>query len=489
MTSSSGEFQYDLICLGAGSGGVRASRFASQLYDAKVAVVELPFGFVSSDTVGGAGGTCVIRGCVPKKLLVYGSQFAEEFRDASGFGWSGVEGASHSWEAMIGEKDKEIKRLNSVYGNILKSAGVTQLEGRGTVVGPNTVQIVCTDGTTQTLSAKNILVAVGGYPTRLPIEGAELCITSDEALALLSLPDGPVAIIGAGYIAMEFAGIFNGMGKETHLVLRGDAVLRGFDAECQTQVQENLAGRGIKLHTGATPVRVTRDGAYGLTLVYAPKDSGPEVSMEVGTVMMATGRKPRTADLGLQSLGVDMETDGTIKVDEYSRTNVPGVWAVGDATSRVNLTPVALMEGMAFAKSCFGGELTTPNYDGIPSAVFCQPPLASVGYSEEAAVAKLAGNLDVYVSKFRPMRNTLSGRDEKSLMKMIVHAESGRVVGIHMVGPDAPEIMQGMAIALKAGATKQVFDATVGIHPSAAEEFVTMRSKTRTVCGTGTAKL
>ncbi|GAX74568.1 hypothetical protein CEUSTIGMA_g2017.t1 [Chlamydomonas eustigma] len=482
------QFDYDLITLGAGSGGVRASRFSAQLYGAKVAVVELPFGFISSDDIGGAGGTCVIRGCVPKKLLVYSSQFSDEFSDAKGFGWA-INKGTHSWAELIGNKGKEIQRLNGVYNNILKGAGVTSIEGRGFIVDPHTIEIRLVDGTSQKLRAKNILVAVGGYPSKLQIEGADLAITSDEALALESLPVGPVAVLGAGYIACEFAGIFNGVGSEVNLMFRGDQVLRGFDNECRGQVQENLGKRGVKLHPHSTPVRISRGGAFGYILHYLTQGDAVVKQLECGLVMMATGRKPRTYALGLDKVGVELDSEGAIKVDEYSRTNVPSIWAIGDVTNRINLTPVALMEGMAFAKTCFTGELTKPDYDFVPSAVFSQPPLASVGYSEEEAMAQLGGDLDVYVSKFKPMKYTISGRDEKTLMKLIVHAETDRVVGCHMVGPDAPEIMQGIAIALKAGATKKTFDSTIGIHPSAAEEFVTMRSKSRTVKGVGSAKL
>lgn len=482
----SASYDYDLVTLGAGSGGVRASRFAAQNYGAKVAIVEMPFGFISSDEVGGAGGTCVIRGCVPKKLLVYSSHFAEEFADSRGFGWNHP-GANHNWSDMISNKGKEIQRLNSVYNNILKSAGVTYIEGRGALLDPHTVEVHAPDGSTKRLTAKNILIAVGGYAYKLTIEGAELAITSDEALAMESLPQGPVAVLGAGYIACEFAGIFNGMGSKVHMLFRGDKVLRSFDNECRDQVQENMAKRGIQIHAGCTPLRITRNGNHGLVLHY--REGNTEHQLECGLVMMATGRKPRTHNLGLGALGVEMQEDGTIKVDEYSRTNVPSIWAIGDVTNRVNLTPVALMEGMAFAKSCFGGELTKPDYDFIPCAVFSQPPLATVGYSEEEAIAELGGTIDVYVSKFKPLKYTLSGRDEKTIMKMIVHADTDRVIGCHMVGPDSPEIMQGLAVALKAGATKKMFDSTIGIHPSAAEEFVTMRSKTRSVKGTGSAKL
>mmetsp|Transcript_14348 Transcript_14348/g.25057 ORF Transcript_14348/g.25057 Transcript_14348/m.25057 type:complete len:493 (+) Transcript_14348:3-1481(+) len=485
-----GDTIYDLVTLGAGSGGVRASRFAATLYGAKVACVELPFGFVSSGDIGGAGGTCVIRGCVPKKLLVYGSHVAEELRDAAGFGWD-VGTSKHDWATLVANKDKEIKRLNSVYNGIMKSAGVDYLEGRGAIIDANTVEITYANGVKQRLRTRNILIATGGVATGLDIPGAEHCINSDEALSLPALPNGPIAVLGAGYIACEFAGIFTGLEGKVHLMYRADLPLRGFDNECRGQITENLGKRGVQLHPGCNPTRVEKLADGSSTLYYKEGKEGLEKSMSVGLVMMATGRKPRIEGLGLEAVGVRTTSDGAVEVDEFSRTNVPGIWAIGDVTNRVTLTPVALMEGMAFAKSCFGGssEMTKPDYEYVASAVFTQPPMATVGYSEEEAIAKLAGDLDVYVSKFRPMKYTMSGRDEKTLMKMIVHAGSDRVVGVHMVGPDGPEIMQGIAVALKAGATKAIFDSTIGIHPSAAEEFVTMRSRTRRVAGQGTLQL
>lgn len=487
------DYEYDLVTIGAGSGGVRASRFAATLYKAKVACVELPFGLVSSQTVGGAGGTCVIRGCVPKKLLVYGAAFAEEFADARGFGWSvavpgaGGDGApGHDWSALVKLKNKEIQRLNTTYGNILKNAGVEAVEGRGVLLDPHTVEVTASDGSKRQLKAKHVLIATGGTPTKIPIEGAEHAITSDEALALEALPAAPIVVLGAGYIATEFAGIFRGVqhAQPVHLMFRGDKVLRGFDEECRDQVQENLTRRGVTLHPGCKPTKIVKHGEGRYTLHYTDR-GGAEASLDCGLVMMATGRKPNVEGLGLEAAGVTLDDGGAVKVDDYSRTSVAGVWAVGDVTNRINLTPVALMEGMAFARSAFGGELTKPDYRHVASAVFCQPPLATVGYTEDQAVKEFSGNIDVYVSRFRPMKYTISGREEKTLMKLIVHAETDLVLGCHMVGPDSPEIMQGLAVALKCGATKAQFDATVGIHPTAAEEFVTMRSVTRRVPATG----
>jgi len=485
----SDSFDYDLVTLGAGSGGVRASRFATTLYNAKVACVEMPFGLVSSDKIGGAGGTCVIRGCVPKKLLVYGSEFADSFQDAKGFAWN-YDNLTHDWATLVKSKGNEIERLNGIYKNILKNSKVDHVEGKGSIVDANTVEIELADGSKRQLRTKNILIATGGVATRLSIPGADLAITSDEALSLESLPEGPIAILGAGYIATEFAGIFRGLHKDpVHLFFRGDKVLRGFDEECRGHIQDNLISRGINVSPLSVPTSIERrvDGK-GLTLHYSV--NGEAKSLDCGLVMMATGRSPRSLEIGLEKVGValDPKTDA-IQVDSYSRTNVSGIWAVGDVTNRVNLTPVALMEGGAFAKSCFGGELTQPDYQFIPSAVFTQPPLATVGFTEEQAVKEFAGPIDVYVSKFRPMKYTISGRKEQTLMKLIVHADSDRVIGCHMVGADAPEIVQGLAIALKCGATKAQFDSTIGIHPSAAEEFVTMRSRTRQLMGSGSSKL
>jgi len=483
------QYDYDLVTIGAGSGGVRASRFSAQYYGAKVAVVELPFGFVPSDTVGGAGGTCVIRGCVPKKLLVYGAMFNDEFEDAVGFGWLASK-PEHDWKTLIANKTKEVERLNSIYGNLLKNAGVAYYEGKGVLTDAHTVEVHQMDGTIKKLTAKNILVATGGAATKLPIEGAEHCITSDEALALENLDNKSILIVGSGYIAVEFAGIFKGLGVDVHLMFRADKVLRGFDEECRGQVQENLGKKGITCHPGKLPTKVTpKDGGGYVVDWKASGEDGGEGQLEVGLVMMATGREPKSKGIGLEALGVQLDKKGAIQVDDVSHSSVPSIWAIGDVTNRINLTPVALMEGMALAKTLFGKEDTKPDYQFVPSAVFCQPPLASVGFSEEAAIDQLSGPIDVYVSKFRPMKYTISGRDERTLMKLLVHAESDRVVGCHMVGPDAAEIMQGLAIAIKCGATKAQFDTTVGIHPSAAEEFVTMRTRSRRVEGKGTAKL
>lgn len=473
------EYDYDLVTIGAGSGGTRASRFSAQHYGAKVAVVELPFGFVSDDRTGGAGGTCVIRGCVPKKLLVYGSAFSEEFRDAVGFGWEDGQHAFH-WETLIQKKSKEIERLNRVYIKLLQDAGVTVIEGRGKLIDAHTIEVELSAGGTRRLTAKTILLAQGGKPVRADIPGKEHAITSDDALVLDHLPSKPILCVGAGYISVEFSGIFNGMGAETHLMYRQPLPLRGFDMECRKHVAENMKGRGIKLYPGTAPTRIDKneDGSY--TVQYQTSD-GQKGSMEVGLVFFGTGRAPNTRGIGLEDVGLELTERGAIRVDEYSRTNVPNIYAIGDVTDRLALTPVAIMEGMAFAATVFGNRPTKPIHDKVASAVFIRPPLATCGLTEEQAVERLATDVDIYVSRFKPMKNTLSGRDERTLMKLIVRSDTDEVVGAHMVGDDAAEIMQGIAIAMKCNAKKADFDATVGIHPTAAEEFVTMRTLARRV--------
>lgn len=477
-------YDYDLVTIGAGSGGVRASRLAASQYGAKVAIVELPFGLVSSDSTGGAGGTCVIRGCVPKKLLVYASEYMEAFQDAGGFGWT-PPNSSHAMVSLLERKAKEIERLNSVYVNLLKNSGVEYLEGKGVVLDPHTVEVRMMDGSVMRLRAKNILIATGGHAVKIDIPGAEYAITSDEALVLENVVKEDIVVIGGGYIGVEFSGIFNGLGARVHLMLRGECPLRAFDHECRTVVLENLKKRGVQMHTGCTPSRIEKL-ANGKLLLYCNTPTGEIKQMEVSQVMFATGRKPNSKNIGLEQAGVVLdERTGAVVVDDYSQTTVSSIWAIGDVTNRLNLTPVALMEGKALAKTIFGGTPTRPDYENVPSAVFCQPPMGSVGLSEEKAVQTLSGDIDVYVSRFRPMKNTLSGRDEKTLMKMLVHVPTDRVVGCHMVGGDAGEIIQGLGIALKCKATKAQFDSCVGVHPTAAEEWVTMSTPARRVQGKG----
>ncbi|CAL5220151.1 g2113 [Coccomyxa viridis] len=476
-------YDYDLVTIGAGSGGTRASRISAQHYGAKVACVELPFGFLSSDEIGGAGGTCVIRGCVPKKILVYGSAFAEEFRDANGFGWGVNQHPPHDLKNLIKKKSAEVERLNGVYNKLLKTAGVDLIEGRGKLLDAHTVEVTTPAGEKRILKTKYILLAVGGKPVKAPIPGSEHAITSDDALVLDDIPGSTIVIVGAGYISVEFSSIYKGLGAEVHLMYRKPLPLTGFDEECREQVADGLKGRGVHLYPDTTPTRIEKE-ADGTFKVYY-KNSDGESSVKAGIVMFGTGRSPNTKNIGLEEVGVKKDQKDGIEVDEHSRTSVPNIYAIGDVTNRVALTPVAIMEGMAFAKTVFGKDSTPPDYRKVPSACFVQPPLAYVGFTEEEAIEKVSGNIDVYVSKFKPMKNTISGRDERTFMKLLVHSDTDQVLGAHMVGPDAPEVMQGIAIALKAGAKKAHFDSTVGIHPTAAEEWVSMRTRARRVQGQG----
>jgi len=479
--AAQGEYDYDLFTIGGGSGGVRGSRWAASQFGAKVALAELPYGIVSTkDTIGGLGGTCVIRGCVPKKLLIYGSHFPEEIHDAAGYGWSLPKGVEPvlDWDKLIQAKNDEVARLNGIYGRLLDGTGVEHIEGYARIVDPHTVEV---NGKQYT--AKYICVATGGRATRLPIPGADLrgVLTSDEALALPKQPK-KLVVLGGGYIAVEFAGYFAGYGTEVHLVFRGDLPLRGFDDDVRVHLSEVLAAKGIHIHAGESPASIEK--ASGGKVCFKT-DKGTE--LVVDNVMFATGRKPSSHNLGLEEVGVKVnERSGAVIVDEYSRTNIDSIFAIGDVTDRIALTPVALMEGMAMAKTMFGGAPTKPDHDLVPSAVFSQPPIGSCGLTETEA-AKKYGSVDVYITKFKPMKHTMPtgrGEQERMMMKLLVvsdgFADAGLVVGCHMVGADAGEMMQGLAIAMKAGAKKEHFDATIGIHPTAAEEWCTMRSKTRT---------
>ncbi len=446
------KFDYDLIVIGAGSGGVRAGRIAAG-YGAKVAVIE----------ADRPGGTCVIRGCVPKKLLVYGASVGGDLEDAAGFGWH-INVQRHEWSALIAAKDKEISRLEGIYRSLLANAGADLIEGYGRITGLHEVSVGA-----QSYTAEKILIAVGGTPQLLDVPGmAEHAITSNEALDLASRPQH-IIIYGSGYIALEFAGIFAGFGSEVHLVYRSDLPLRGFDKDIREMIAPALEGRGITLHSGRMIRKIEPDGnSYQVTF-------DDETTMQTDTVMAATGRRPNIIGLGLEELGIALDERGAIRVDEHSRTSAQSIFAVGDVTDRVNLTPVAIAEGHAFADSEFGGNPRNISHDDIASAVFSQPPIASVGLSEAEAEAEF-GALAIFESRFKAMKNTLSGRQEETYMKLIVDSVSDKVVGVHMMGPDAAEIMQGIAIAVKMGATKADFDAVIGIHPSAAEEFVTMRT-------------
>ncbi|CAN6684448.1 unnamed protein product [Malus baccata var. baccata] len=465
---STRHYDFDLFTIGAGSGGVRASRFAAN-FGASVAVCELPFSTISSDTTGGVGGTCVLRGCVPKKLLVYASKFAHEFEESNGFGWRYETEPKHDWSTLLANKNAELQRLTGIYKNVLKKANVTLIEGRGKIVDPHTVDV---DG--KLYSARHILVSVGGRPFIPEIPGSEYAIDSDAALDLPTKPE-KIAIVGGGYIAVEFAGIFNGLTSDVHVFIRQKKVLRGFDEEVRDFVQEQMALRGIEFHTEESPQAIVKAADGSLSL-----KTNKGTIEGFSHIMFATGRRPNTKNLGLEAVGVKLSKNGAIEVDEFSRTEVPSIWAIGDVTDRVNLTPVALMEGGAIAKTVFLNEPTKPDYRAVPSAVFSQPPIGQVGLSEEQAVEQY-GDVDIYTSNFRPLKATVSGLPDRTFMKLIVCAKTNKVLGLHMCGEDSPEIVQGFAVAVKAGLTKADLDSTIGIHPTAAEEFVTMRTPTRKI--------
>jgi glutathione reductase (NADPH) len=472
------DFDYDLFVIGGGSAGTRASRF-SATYGAKVAVVELPYSPVSTETtLGGLGGTCVLRGCVPKKILVYGSTFHPEFEDAKEFGWDiDAKSIKFDWKHLIENKSKELARLNGAYKSLLVGAGVTVFEGFGRLLDKHTVELRhSSNNEIKKYTANHILIATGSRAQKLEIPGKELGITSDEALSLEEKPN-KVVIIGGGYIAVEFAGIFNGFGAEVHLFYRKDLPLTGFDKEMRAVVAGNLKNRGIKLHP-FTNIAEIQEAADGKLRALSDKEG----EFVVDQVMFATGRKPNSKWLNLEGAGVKRDPKtGTVMVNEYSQTNVPNIWAAGDVTNRIMLTPVVLMEGTALAKTLFGGKPTKPDFKNVASAVFCQPTLAVVGMSEEEAIATATSDVLVYTASFNPMKNTISGRQEKTHMKLLVDSASDLVLGASMCGPDAPEIIQCVAIAVKMGATKAQFDSTVAIHPTSAEEFVTMRTPTRRV--------
>ncbi|WPC27097.1 glutathione-disulfide reductase [Pseudomonas moraviensis] len=446
-------YDFDLYVIGAGSGGVRAARFAAG-FGAKVAVAESRY----------LGGTCVNVGCVPKKLLVYGAHFAEDFEQASGFGWSLGE-ANFDWATLIANKDREINRLNGIYRNLLVNSGVTLHEAHAKIVGPHEVEV---NG--EHFTAKNILIATGGWPQIPEIPGHEHAIGSNEAFFLKELPKR-VLVVGGGYIAVEFAGIFHGLGANTTLLYRGDLFLRGFDGSVRKHLQEELTKRGLDLQFNADIARIDKqaDGSLKATL----KDGRV---LEADCVFYATGRRPMLDNLGLENTDVQLDDKGFIKVDDEYQTTEPSILALGDVIGRVQLTPVALAEGMAVARRLFKPEQYRPvDYKMIPTAVFSLPNIGTVGLTEEEA-RECGHEVMIFESRFRPMKLTLTDCQEKTLMKLVVDARTDKVLGCHMVGPDAGEIVQGLAIALKAGATKRDFDDTIGVHPTAAEEFVTMRT-------------
>ncbi|HYQ40147.1 MAG TPA: glutathione-disulfide reductase [Pseudomonas sp.] len=446
-------FDFDLFVIGAGSGGVRAARFAAG-FGARVAVAESRY----------LGGTCVNVGCVPKKLLVYGAHVAEELEQARGFGWS-LDGARFDWATLIGNKTREIQRLNGIYRNLLVNSGVTLLDGHARIVGPREVEV---NG--QRYSAEHILVAVGGWPQVPDIPGKELAITSNEAFYLERLPRR-VLVVGGGYIAVEFASIFHGLGAQTALLYRGERFLRGFDEAVRSHLEEELRKKGMDLQFNSDIAAIERQGDGSLLATL--RDGRV---LEADCVFYATGRRPMLDDLGLENAGVALDERGYIAVDDEYRTSVPSILAIGDVIGRVQLTPVALAEGMAVARRLFRpAEYRPVDYALIPTAVFSLPNIATVGLTEQQA-REQGHVVKVFESRFRPMKLTLTDCQERTLMKLVVDASSDRVLGCHMVGPEAGEIIQGLAVALKAGATKAVFDETLGIHPSAAEEFVTMRT-------------
>ncbi len=444
------KYDFDLFTIGAGSGGVAASRRAGA-YGARVAICE----------ERRVGGTCVLRGCVPKKLLVYASHIRTELADAAGYGWD-IGETSLDWSRMIEAKNAELDRLEGIYHRMLGNSGVEVHEGRGVIVDPHTVEV---EG--RTFTADRILIATGGWPTLPEIPGIEHALTSNEALELEEVPKR-VAVVGGGYIGVEFAGIWNNAGARVTQLVRGENILRGFDHDVRETLYEEMRKEGIDLRCKTRVHRIEKT-AQGLDLRL---DRGEH--LQVDQVLFATGRHPHSANLGLEEVGVKCNAAGAIIVDEWSKTSAPGIWAVGDVTTRIALTPVAIADGRAFVETEFRDNPTPVDHGAVPTAVFSQPPVGTVGITEAEARDLGTGPIDVYRAKFRPMKFVLPGRDSKTMMKLVVDRETDRVLGLHMVGPDAPEIVQGFAVALKAGATKKQFDATIGIHPSSAEEFVTM---------------
>ncbi|MGZ6194333.1 MAG: glutathione-disulfide reductase [Candidatus Binataceae bacterium] len=445
-------YDYDLFTIGGGSGGVRASRMAAQ-FGARVALAEERY----------LGGTCVNVGCIPKKLFVYASEFSEDFKDSAGFGWT-VGARNFNWQTLIANKDREIARLNGVYEKVLVDNGVRILRARATIADAHTVVVG-----SERLTARYILVATGGWPSTPSIPGGELAITSNEAFFLPQFPSR-VILVGGGYIGVEFAGIFHGLGAKVTLVHRGELFLRGFDDDLRRMLATEMDKREIELRFNSQVERIEKlPRGIRATLIDG-------AALEADLIMFATGRTPNTHDLGLERAGVKLDYEGAVVVDSYSCSSVTNIYAVGDCTDRMQLTPVAIAEGQAVAETLFHGNPQTPDYENVPTAVFCQPHIGTVGLTEAEARARYRA-VDVYKSRFRPLKHTLGGREENSFMKLVVDRETDRVLGCHMLGDDAGEIIQGLAIALKCRATKAQFDATIGIHPTAAEEFVTMWTK------------
>ncbi len=449
------KYDYDLFVIGAGSGGVRAARL-SAMSGAKVAVAE----------EHRAGGTCVIRGCIPKKFMVYASEFSHQLEVAKGYGWEGCETPKFHWKAFLEKKDVEIARLSGIYASVLANAGAELIHARAELRDAHTVELV---GKNQTVTADKILIAVGGWPTLPELPGIEHAISSNEAFHLPELPRR-VLVVGGGYIAVEFAGIFSGLGVETSLLYRGPNILRGFDEDVRSHLAGEMEKRGIKIILGAQHDRIeqTADG------LVSHLNNGHSQASDV--VLFATGRKAKVDGLGLETAGVELNDAGAIKVDDFSKTNVENIWAVGDVTDRINLTPVAIREGAAFAETVFRNNPTRYDHADVPSAVFSQPPVGVVGLTETEA-RRSHGKVDIYRSAFRPLKQTFFGGQDRTLMKLVVDAETQKILGCHIVGEDGPEMIQLAAVAIKMGVTKQQWDSTTALHPTAAEELVTMREK------------
>ncbi len=445
-------FDYDLFVIGAGSGGVRAARVAAS-YGARVAICE----------DSRVGGTCVIRGCIPKKLMVYASHYAEYFEDAANYGWT-VGPRSFSWSKFMAAKNKEIDRLNKIYIRLLENAGVDLIVGTGRFVDAHTIDV---GG--RRVTAATILIATGGWPVKPGIPGSEHSITSNEFFELEEQPRRAI-VVGGGYIAVEFAGILNGLGTDVVQLYRGEQILRGFDKDVRATLAQEMRNKGIDIRVESRIQHIEKTTAG---LIATCEDGA---ILEADAIICAIGRTPNTAGLNLEAVNVAQRDSGAIIVDRYSRTNVDNIYAVGDVTDRIALTPVALNEGLCFSQTVFGGREKIMDHSNVASAVFSQPSVATVGLTEDEARGSFA-KIDIYKSTFRPLVHTLSGREEKTMMKLVVDGNTERVLGVHMVGPEAAEIIQGLAVAVKMGATKAQFDATVGIHPTAAEEFVTMREK------------
>ncbi|MDP6024597.1 MAG: glutathione-disulfide reductase [Pseudomonadales bacterium] len=445
------EYDFDLFVIGVGSAGVRAARM-SAAYGARVATAEDRY----------MGGTCVNVGCVPKKLLVYASHFSEDYHHAEGFGWQKAS-PEFDWSRLIENKNEEIKRLNGIYRGMLDNAGVTHFDGRARIVDAHHVSV-----SEQLVSTESILIATGSWPSVPEFPGREHVITSNEAFYLETLPERTL-VVGGGYIAVEFAGIFAGLGAESHLSYRGPLFLRNFDQDVRQTVADELVKKNIHLHfnSNVESVEKNTDGTFKVLFKEGDK-------IETDLVLFATGRKPAVEDIGLENVDVKCRENGAIIVDDEYRTSEPSIFALGDVIDRIQLTPVAIKEAMAFAQTQYLNQKTVMDYEAVATAVFCQPNIGTVGLTEAEAREQF-DEVEIFRSSFQAMKHTLSGSDEKTMMKIIVDKESDKVVGVHMVGSEAGEIIQGIAVAIKAGASKAVFDATVGIHPTTAEEFVTMR--------------